>query len=373
MCLYQTNKINPKFKPNKKNGYKPPPVTNQGTKYVPIPCGYCIECKKIAANDWRIRLIEDRYKYKNGKFVTLTYSEESLTELTNEVQRLRYEELTKLENTQGHKIPEKNTPLEGYELDNSIHALAIKRFRERFRKKYKKSIRHWLTCEIGQHNTERPHLHGVIWVDMPKTKLENIWQYGNVNEKNKTWDESYYNDSSISYMVKYIMKTDPVHQTYKSPIFCSPGIGKYYLQREGYKVNKFKGTATNELYTNRKGFKMALPKYYRDLLYTDEEKEFLWKMKTDSHLKYVRGVKIDVSTPEGQEGYENFVKYQRTVNKICGYGGIPTEEQKRKEKNRRNLQNQRRLEKENMKVGKPKNVRGKQLCYTYKKPGTLSH
>ena len=54
---------------------------------------------------------------KNGKFVTLTFSEESLVELGED----------KNINT-----------LNGYNLDNGIATLAVRRFLERWRKKYKK-------------------------------------------------------------------------------------------------------------------------------------------------------------------------------------------------------------------------------------------
>ena len=54
---------------------------------------------------------------KNGKFVTLTFSEESLVELGED---------------------KSNNTLNGYNLDNGIATLAVRRFLERWRKNYKK-------------------------------------------------------------------------------------------------------------------------------------------------------------------------------------------------------------------------------------------
>ena len=95
---------------------------------VPIGCGKCIECKKQKSREWSVRLQEEIRHMKNGKFVTLTFSEESLVELGED----------KSINT-----------LNGYNLDNGIATLAVRRFLERWRKKYKKSVKHWLVTELG--------------------------------------------------------------------------------------------------------------------------------------------------------------------------------------------------------------------------------
>ena len=43
MCLYPRFMKNPKYKPNKKNGGKPPKITDKRVEYVPVGCGKCIE------------------------------------------------------------------------------------------------------------------------------------------------------------------------------------------------------------------------------------------------------------------------------------------------------------------------------------------
>ena len=96
---------------------------------------------------------------KNGKFVTLTFSEESLVELGED----------KNINT-----------LNGYNLDNGIATLAVKRFLGRWRKKYKKSVKHWLVTELGGKYTERIHLHGIIFTDENEETIGKIWKYGNI-------------------------------------------------------------------------------------------------------------------------------------------------------------------------------------------------
>ena len=70
-------------------------------------------------------------------FVTLTFSNESIIALSNEI---------------------------GDNEANDIASLAVRRFTERWRKKYKKAPRHWLITELGHPNekgkgksTERLH------------------------------------------------------------------------------------------------------------------------------------------------------------------------------------------------------------------------
>ena len=60
-------------------------------------------------------------------------------------------------------------------MENKIATLAVRRFLERWRKKYKKSVRHWLVTELGQKNTEHLHLHGIIWTDKGE-EINKIWK-----------------------------------------------------------------------------------------------------------------------------------------------------------------------------------------------------
>ena len=45
-------------------------MTDARVGLVPIKCGYCMECMKQKANEWRIRLLEDIKVHENASFVT---------------------------------------------------------------------------------------------------------------------------------------------------------------------------------------------------------------------------------------------------------------------------------------------------------------
>ena len=73
MCLYKKTLLNPKYLPNKKNGYNPPKCTDERFRYIEAECGKCYECRKKRAREWSIR-IHENLKYEFGYFVTLTIS-----------------------------------------------------------------------------------------------------------------------------------------------------------------------------------------------------------------------------------------------------------------------------------------------------------
>ena len=60
-------------------------------------------------------------------------------------------------------------------------------------------------------------------------------------------------------------------------ILCSKGIGKKYITSTSSENTKFNNDKTKDYYTTRSGHKIALPIYYRNNLYTEEEREKLWK------------------------------------------------------------------------------------------------
>ena len=138
MCLYPKLVKNPKYRPNRKNKGNVPEMRDKRVGYVPIGCGLCMECMSKKANGWRLRLMEDIKTHQNGKFVTLTFSNENYTKLAKDVL--------------------KTTDCDGYELDNEIAKLSVRRFLERYRKHNKVSIRHWLITELG-HITQNTYIY----------------------------------------------------------------------------------------------------------------------------------------------------------------------------------------------------------------------
>jgi hypothetical protein len=328
MCLYPRLIRNPRYKENKKNGGQLPPIIDKRVLSIPIGCGNCMECRKQKQNMWLTRLIEDVRTNTNGKFVTLTFNNQSLSDLRaelilelnkdSEIITKKYKDKAKKYNTE--------YKLEGYDLDNAIATLAIRKFTNRWRKHHGKTIRHFLITELGHGKTEHLHLHGILWhgdennIKETMDKIEKIWGYGYVwkGKEYKGKLQNYVNERTVNYIGKYITKIDQQHKEYRPIILCSNGIGKPYTDSTRAANNKFAGKETRDVYIKDNGSKINLPIYFRNKLYTDEEKEQLWLNKLDKSTRYINGIKIDVS--KNYDEYFKILIQERKRNAKLGFG-----------------------------------------------------
>lgn len=318
MCLYPKIIKNRKYIANQKNGGNVPAVNDKRVLFVPVGCGKCMECMNQKARAWQVRMLEDIRHNKNGKFITLTFSDESIRELSK---------LTGV--------------LDGYERDNEIAKIAMRRFLERWRKANKKSVRHWFVTELGHQGTENIHMHGIIWTNLPDTEIVKHWQYGFITIGDGK-GKNYVNEATVNYITKYITKIDTDHKEYKPRVLTSAGIGKGYIERGDAELNRYKGKDTQETYRTRTGHKIALPIYLRNKIYTDEEKEKLWIDKLNKQVRWVNGRQIDVS--KGDDQYYKVLEEERKRNKRLGYGDNSIDwDRKHYENTRRNMLHNERI------------------------------
>lgn len=264
MCLYPKLVRNKKYVPNKSNKGIVPLMGDNRVEFIPVGCGKCYLCMRKKARNWQVRLNEEIKDNRNGKFVVLTFSNESLMRLYNE-----FKEILKNDDIQ----------------ENIIATIAVRRFLERWRKKYKISVRHWLITELGHKGTERIHLHGIIFSDEVED-IKKIWQYGNV------FIGDFVNEKSIGYIVKYVTKMDLDHKGYIPKILCSKGIGSNYMLRGSSLRNQFNGIDTKDNYISGNGAKLALPTYYRNKIYNDSERELLFIDKINKGVRYIDGIEV---------------------------------------------------------------------------------
>lgn len=294
MCLYPRLIINRKYTKTKKNKGIIPEIKDERTKYVPIGCGKCIECSKKKARDWTTRLQEEirTTKPEEAHFVTLTFSTQALEQISYNI-----------------------IDAEGYEMDNAICTYAIRHFLERWRKKTGKSVKHWFITELGTGRYEHVHIHGLIFAK-DKQLIKDLWKmYGH------TFIGHYVNERTINYITKYCYKTDQHHKEYKPKILTSPGIGNNYIKRHDAKLNKYneqKGR-TKETYHTRSGHKMSLPIYYRNQIYTEDQREKLWIEKLDKDERWILGTCIRNASQNTNHYYKK-LEVARRLNKQLGYG-----------------------------------------------------
>lgn len=322
MCLYPQLLKNKKYVSNNKNGGNIPPVLDKRVLTVPVACGNCMECRKQKKREWQIRLTEDIRYNTNAKFITLTFSDESIRKIITENEELHN--------------------LTGYPLDNAIATKAIRLFTERWRKKFKKAPRHWLITELGHENTENIHLHGLIWTNEDYTTIRDIWNYGYIWPRPESRRKTYVNNRTINYLIKYVHKMDIDHPNYKSKILSSKGIGSDYTKSIQFNLHEYKKGETEEAYTLPTGQKSALPIYYRNKAFTEEQRELLWLEKLDKNERWVCGEKI--AADDDKQLYK-LLNWYRRINKELGYGSdVKDWDQINYENQRRELLNAKRIE-----------------------------
>lgn len=265
MCVRTIFVRNPKYKKNKKNGGRVPKCKDERLLLVPVSCGTCFECRRKKASEWRVRLAEEIKEYPKCYFITLTFSNESIENIKQELEQ-------------------KEEPTE----NNDIATYAIRHFLENVRAAVGKSVRHWLITELSDEG--RIHLHGIWW---GKEELLKYWKYGfyHVGE--------YVNEKTINYIIKYVTKINFFDKTFRGKILASSGIGKCFFKHERrYECNFYRtDKETNQNYRLPNGRKIRLPQYYRQVLYTEEEREKLWIEAQEKEYRYVDGEKIDMNDP----------------------------------------------------------------------------
>lgn len=306
MCLYPKLIRNRKYTENAKNGGIIPQVRDVRVLYVPVGCQNCIECRKQKAREWQVRLLEDIKTNKGGTFITLTFSDESIKELIDQPATKNWPSLK---------------GLEGYNLDNELATRAIRLFLERWRKEYGKSLRHWLVTELGHEGTENIHLHGIIWTKESMETVRKIWKYGHIWPNDEQKKTNYVNERTVNYTTKYVSKIDEKHTQYKGKILTSKGIGNNYtktMDSVGNKYNETNPEKTKETYRTRTGHKISMPVYWRNKIYSEEEREKLWLIRLNKEERWVRGERISIKN--GEEEYLKVLEWHQKRNVELGYG-----------------------------------------------------
>ena len=98
-----------------------------------------------------------------------------------------------------------------------------------------------------------------------------------------TQEKDRQNEKTINYVSKYMTKKDEDNPEYTGKVLCSPGLGAGYIKRIGER-HEWKGEETKEDYYTRQGTLIALPKYYKYKLFTEEQREQLWIYREESNI-----------------------------------------------------------------------------------------
>ena len=211
-----------------------------------VPCSRCLNCKRRRVSAWSIRLVKEGERSTSALFVTLTYD-------------TKYVPLT----------------------DNGYMNLSktdLQKFFKRLRKCHEhvldaKSIKYYACGEYGG-KTKRPHYHIVLF-NANAEFVNKAWALNNKSIGNIHIGEV--SEASIGYTLKYISKASqiPMHKNddrQKEFSIMSKKLGNNYLTEKMIKWHK--EMPEERVYIPLKGGKKApMPRYFKEKLYTTEEKE----------------------------------------------------------------------------------------------------
>lgn len=292
MCLYPKLILNRRYCPTKKNGGIVPPCPDNRLKYVTAACGQCYECRKQKQRQWLVRMNEELKNNPNAYFITLTIDDNNMKKLIRECKSKE---------------------------ENDIATYALRMCLERIRKTYGKSVKHWCVTELGE-DKDRIHIHGIVWGIGSDQKFKEKWKYGIV------WVGKYVSSRTVNYITKYMLKVDEKHKEFQGKVLCSKGIGVGYAKSFNARNNKFKGSDTNETYRLPNGAKLNLPIYYRNAIYTEEEREALFLSKVEKGIVWICGEKCNI---DDERAYMSLLNYHRSRASRL-YGDNPTDWDKKK-------------------------------------------
>lgn len=234
-----------------------------------IACGRCPGCTKKRASCWGFRLEKEEERSRSSFFITLTYDTASVKFTKN-----------------GFLTVDKSD---------------CQKFFKRLRKKHNKHayaklypIKYYLAAEYGD-TRKRPHYHAIIF-NAEEQDIIDAWTNPETKKAIGTIYFGTVNGASIAYSLKYISKprTIPIHKRddrTKEFSLMSKGIGSNYLTPA--MIHWHKDDLLKRYYIPKKGGqKNAMPKYYREKIYTKEEfgllKGELEKIQKQNHENFIK-------------------------------------------------------------------------------------
>lgn len=215
--------------------------------YIPLPCGKCPPCLARRASGWSLRLMAEDRVSDSSHFITLTYDSATLPLTRN-----------------------------GYmSLSKRHFQLFVKRLRKSMGKYYsihpaevqeRRPLRYYACGEYGGKGS-RPHYH-IIFFNVLLPLIQEAWGHGHVHYGTVT-------ALSVGYTLKYMCKQKriPLHSNDdRLPEFSlmSKKLGINYLTPA--MLSWHKADLDNRVYaTILDGKKVALPRYYKNKIYSPEE------------------------------------------------------------------------------------------------------
>ena len=233
-----------------------------------VPCGKCDKCRKAKASAWSFRLMQEEKVSTSAFFITLTYDVDHVPITRNKFMGLKKKDVQ----------------------------LFLKRLRQaHVRAELHDSIKYYGVGEYGGRGF-RPHYHIIMFnanldqligkQDADAVRRGQLVLDGKTPYNCASWTLGHItlgqvNAASVGYTLKYISKVSriPMHRNDdRQPEFSlnSTFLGISYLSPE--MIAWHKADINNRMYCNLEGGKKCtMPRYYKQKMYTEEERKIAGK------------------------------------------------------------------------------------------------
>lgn len=235
--------------------------------YINIPCGRCARCIERRKMEWAFRMEKEMEISKTAYFVTLTYAPETVPYNKWGKKTLVKKDLTKFFKRL-RRNQERSKPTIEFITNNLVNTDKIK---------------YYAAGEYGEEKG-RPHYHAIIFNTSERNIIKS-WDLGGVHVVKA-------NEATIAYVMKYLDKRYDKKQNWGIQAefnTMSEGIGKHYIDKN---ITWHKRNIDVLFVTNQNGVKIPMPKYYREKIFTNEEREQQVIIVTDI-LKDIREESIE--------------------------------------------------------------------------------
>lgn len=268
------------------------------TKKIPVACGRCYLCQKRRVDSWVYRLMQEDLDSYTSAFVTLTYNTENLPRTKNNYRTLVVSDVQQyIKNLR--------------KLEDKYHKRISKKLDRIGRKRLdKRPIKYFAVGEYGSKGG-RPHYHLIIFNVTNKKHYYEAW-----NTTKKSRGSVHIGDvrsNSIAYTAKYIMKErgrrSKNNDSKKEFMICSKGLGNRFLRKKSV-VNFYKNRLDVQ-YLISNGYKIGIPKYYKEKMYTEEEKEIISEYNDENARKREKELKRKWRESNTNMEYDDWIKSHR--------------------------------------------------------------
>lgn len=222
-----------------------------------IPCGVCVECLRRRSFGWTFRMLEECKVSSSVAFTTFTYDDEHLPFSENGFPTLRKKDFQDFIKRLRHKVAEASPKLP--------------------------KLKYYMCGEYGT-ETFRPHYHAIMY-NLPINFfndfeiLQGIWQNGFIDIQPPK-------EGAFVYVTKYVMKNtfkakEGIVDTETGEIIVDDREKEFSLMSKNLGANFLTPQMIKYLkdrlqsYVNLYGYRVALPRYYRDKIFTTREKKIM--------------------------------------------------------------------------------------------------